>query len=235
MHLKIYPDSKTLAHQFAKDFKRWLPRKAKVNIALSGGSTPKIIFQHWAEDYKNAIDWSRIHIYWGDERCVGPTDDQSNYRMTNDLLLKKIKIPKANIHRIKGENDPEKEATRYGKILAKHLPQKNNLPQFDLIMLGMGSDGHTASIFPHQMELLHATAFCGVATHPDSGQRRVTLNGPVINNARRVAFLITGSSKAKVLTTVLHQKRGFAKYPTAHIQPTGDLFFYLDQAAMTGK
>lgn len=234
--LTIYqhPSPQALAEAFAKDFKSWLPRKKRIHIALSGGSTPKLLFQHWAEQYAERIDWSRIHFYWGDERCVSPKDEQSNYKMTNDLLLKKIKIPKENIHRIKGEKDPAREAKRYGKEIAANLPMPNNLPQFDLVLLGMGADGHTASIFPHQMELLEATDTCAVATHPESGQHRVSLSGPVINNAKRVVFLITGASKQKVLSTILHHKRGWKQFPTAFITPIGDLTFYLDDSAMQG-
>ena len=233
--LHQYEDPNTLATHYAKSFKAQLSRKAKINIALSGGSTPKLLFQHWATHYADSIDWSRLHFYWGDERCVSPKDEQSNYKMTRDLLLQHITIPKANIHRIKGEKDPPKEALRYSREILKHVPLKKGLPQFDLILLGMGSDGHTASIFPHQMDLLEASTICAVATHPDSGQKRITLTGPVLNNAQKVAFLITGASKQKVLSSILHQKRGWRQYPTAHIRPVGHLSYHLDSAALTGK
>lgn len=229
-----YATPESLAIAFAKDFKSWLPRKKRIHIALSGGSTPKLLFAHWAAHYADRIDWSRIHFYWGDERCVSPKDEQSNYKMTNDLLLKRIKIPKENIHRIKGEKDPIREAKRYGKIIATELPSQNGLPQFDLVLLGMGADGHTASIFPHQMALLDSPDSCAVATHPESGQQRISLTGPIINNAKRVVFLITGASKQKVLSTILHRRRGWKRFPTSFIAPSGDLTFYLDAAAMHG-
>ncbi|MCA9734734.1 6-phosphogluconolactonase, partial [candidate division KSB1 bacterium] len=114
-----------------------------VHIALSGGNTPKLFFQKLA-DKTHEVDWSFVHFYWGDERCVPPEDEQSNYRMTQDFLLSKIDIPARNIHRLRGENDPVDEADRYAKELQTHLPEKSiDKPVFDWIILGIGEDGHT--------------------------------------------------------------------------------------------
>ena len=141
-------------------------------------------------------------------------------------------MPEANVHRVLGENDPVQEAQRYGKEIEDGLPSANGLPQFDLIILGMGADGHTASIFPHEMELLDSKEVCAVATHPESGQKRVSLTGQVINNARVVTFLVTGASKAEKVVEIFNQSGDWKSYPASYIKPdSGELTWYLDKAA----
>lgn len=222
-----------VAKAFAKDFATWVAGKSRINVALSGGSTPKLLFKLWAEEYKTQINWSTIHFFWGDERCVPPDHEESNFRMTQELLLQHIDIPAENIHRIHGEAPPDHEAERYSSIIAQHLDKdENNWPIFDLIILGMGADGHTASIFSHQMELLDRDSICAVATHPQSGQNRITLTGKVLNRAKKVCFLITGKSKFSVLNQIFDKKDDWLKYPTSHIQPEGELVFYLDETAV---
>lgn len=221
----------------AQAFAEYLVEKQKgaksLSIALSGGSTPKLLFDILAKDYAQQIDWNKIHLFWGDERCVAPTDDQSNYKMTLEHLISKVAIPEANVHRILGENEPETEAKRYSDLLQTELAQANGLPQFDIIMLGLGEDGHTASIFPHQIELLTSDKLCAVATHPDSGQQRVTLTGKVINNALDVCFLVTGAGKAEKVEEIMHQTGDYKSYPAYYIQPTSDnLYWFMDEAAI---
>src|SRR5690606_20512735 len=123
--------------------------------------------------------WTRVHLYWGDERCVPPNDNESNYKMTVDHLLSKIDVPEENVHRIYGENIPKEEAIRYSEVLKSRLPQFEGVPQFDLIILGMGDDGHTASIFPYNIHLWDSGNVCEVAVHPDSGQKRITITGKI--------------------------------------------------------
>jgi 6-phosphogluconolactonase len=131
-----------------------------------------------------------------------------------------------------GEEEPHAEADRYEAILKTQLPIRDGLPCFDLVLLGMGTDGHTASIFPDQMQLLHSGRICEVAIHPETGQNRITLTGSVINNAERVCFMVTGGSTASVLATILADGKGAEKYPAAHIKPTnGILEWYLDEEA----
>ncbi|MEM6348609.1 MAG: 6-phosphogluconolactonase [Bacteroidota bacterium] len=219
----------------AEGFAAWLaerivPGKA-FHLALSGGSTPKILFAHLAEHYQNKISWADLHLWWGDERCVPPDHADSNYRMTKELLIDHVGIPSENVHRVIGEADPTEEAQRYGAEIDRIIPQKVGLAAFDLIMLGMGSDGHTASIFPHQMELLESKETCVVATHPESGQIRVSLSGPVINNADAVAFLVTGTSKTEKVEAIFSGSEESKIYPAAHIAPRGELFWFLDEAA----
>jgi len=206
--------------------------KGKINIAVSGGSTPVMLFSLLAEENKFKVQWSGVNFYWADERCVRPDDAQSNFGSANNTLFRNTNIPKENIHRIFGENEPDEEAVRYSAVLRKNIAQVNNLPQFDLILLGTGEDGHTASIFPDQMELLTSEKNCAVAVHPESNQNRITLTGKVISNAERIYFLVTGNSKARVIESILNKKGDYLKYPAAHIHPdNGVLKWYLDKEA----
>ena len=231
--VKKYADNPTVAAEFAKCFRDFVNNldQETVTVCLSGGSTPKLLFQELAAIHHDAVDWSRVHFFWGDERCVAPEDEQSNYGECKKLLLDEIEIPVTNIHRVIGENDPEAEAVRYGETIEEIVAEgENGWPEFDLVILGMGGDGHTASIFPHQMELLTSKNVCDIAVHPENGQKRVTITGPVINNAKQVVFLITGAGKADVLATVMN---GSGKqYPATHVKPaSGQLVFFLDEAA----
>ncbi|WP_420400057.1 6-phosphogluconolactonase [Flagellimonas sp.] len=232
MELKIFKDKQEVAEQFSAYFENLVKDKAEFHVALSGGSTPKIVFDILAEKFGDNIDWSKIHFYWGDERCVPPTDDQSNYKMTLEHLFSKINVPQENIHRVLGENDPNPEAMRYANLLEINLDRVQGVPQFDLVILGMGDDGHTASIFPHEIDLWEAADHCVVATHPESGQKRVSINGKVINTAKEVAFLVTGQSKAEKVQTIIGQYEGFKDYPAALVNPvSGNLSWFMDREA----
>lgn len=235
MQVKIYKDKKEVAKEFSSYLANFISNREIVHIALSGGSTPKIVFDTLASEYADKIDWSKIHFYWGDERCVLPTDEQSNYKMTVDHLFSKINIPDENIHRVLGENNPTGEAMRYANLLEINLDRVDEIPQFDLIILGMGDDGHTASIFPHEIELWNADDHCVVATHPDSGQQRVSINGKVINKAKEVAFLVTGESKAEKVTEIINQTGNYKTYPASLVKPESNkLVWFLDQSAAKG-
>lgn len=231
MNKKIFNSPEEVAKDFATYFVKLVEEKDQLNVALSGGSTPKILFDLLAKEHSD-LAWDKVHFYWGDERCVPPTDDDSNYKMTVDHLLSKIEMPEANIHRVLGEADSTTEAVNYGKQISANLPESNGLPRFDLVILGMGADGHTASIFPHEIELLNSDNICEVATHPDSGQKRITLTGKVINNAESICFLVTGASKAEKVNEIFHKTGNWQGYPAAYIQPlAGDLTWYMDPAA----
>jgi len=227
-------DNQSVAENFAEWFKTWSNKQsgARITIALSGGSTPKVLFQALAEKYAEDIPWHKIHFFWGDERCVAPTHDDSNYKMTKTLLLDPINFPENQVHRVKGEIDPEVAAEDYERQIRLHLEEKEAWPAFDLIILGMGSDGHTASIFPHQMELLESDRICAVATHPDSGQKRVSLTGKVLNNAHQVCFLVTGDSKKEKIVEIFNEQGQYQAYPAFHIRPVhGALSWHIDKAA----
>jgi 6-phosphogluconolactonase len=232
MEVKVYQNKEKVARQFTKFFVEKATAQKPFHVALSGGSTPKIVFDVLADEFRDAMDWSNIHLYWGDERCVAPDDAESNYKMTVDHLISKISIPKENIHRIKGEENPKTEAKRYGDFLKEHLPEELGLPQFDLVILGMGDDGHTASIFPHELKLWISPDNCEVATHPESGQKRVSVTGRIINNAKTVAFLVTGGSKADKVKIIVDREDDYLAYPASHVAPkTKDLIWFLDAAA----
>lgn len=235
MELKIFKDKQEVAQQFSAYFAELVEGKSVLHVALSGGSTPKIVFDVLANEFSAKIDWSKIHFYWGDERCVPPTDDESNYKMTVEHLFSKIETPETNIHRILGENDPQEESERYGALLNDQLPSQNGTPQFDLVILGMGDDGHTASIFPHEIELWNSEDNCVVAIHPDSGQRRVSITGKIINGAQEVTFLVTGAGKAEKVEAIIEKVEGFEVYPASLVNPSSEnLVWFMDKDAASG-
>ena len=232
MDLKIYKNKQEVAEQFSSYFVDKLRDKDTFHVALSGGSTPKIVFDVLAEKFAGKVDWSKVHFYWGDERCVPPTDNESNYKMTVEHLFSKIEVPKKNINRILGEKDPVNEAMRYANLLEIDLDRIEGIPQFDLVILGMGDDGHTASIFPHEIALWDSEDHCVVATYPESGQKRVSINGKVINTAKEVAFLVTGASKAEKVEAVVEKIEGSEAYPASLVNPSsGNLVWFLDEEA----
>lgn len=231
MQLHIQPTNEETAADFASFLKEKLEATDILHVALSGGSTPKLLFDYMAS-HLHDFPWERLHLYWGDERCVPPNDAESNFRMTDEHLLSKVPIPQENIHRIKGENDPEHEAVRYAQLLENTLPKENQLPVFDIIMLGMGEDGHTASIFPHESHLLTVEKVCAVGTHPESGQKRVTLSGPTIKNATCICFLVTGKGKQEKLSAIYHESKEAEHYPAFHIaQGHPNVLWFVDNAA----
>lgn len=225
--MKVFKNTKELALAFCDELLKLNQNKKKFTIALSGGSTPKIIFRLLANEYKTKVNWNKIHLFWGDERCVPPDDIESNYGMTKKYLLDFVDIPDENIHRIFGEDDPESEAKRYSEEIKSNVASKNGLPCFDLVMLGLGEDGHTGSIFPNQMKLLHSEKICEVAVHPSTGQKRITLTGKVINNSNEVIFLVTGENKASILKKILIEKK--KTFPAEFIKPVnGSLKYFVD-------
>lgn len=204
----------------------------RFDVALSGGRTPRKLFARLAKKYINEIEWSRIHFWWGDERCVPPDSPESNYKMAYDSMLSHLPVPEENIHRIRGEEDPQKEAERYGQEILSHLNTRGEWPVFDLVILGMGDDGHTASIFPDQAGLLSDSNVCAVAIHPVTKQKRITLTGKVINNANEVFFLVTGKSKAQRMSEIMNNDPVATRYPAYHILPEyGKLIWFIDEEA----
>lgn len=203
-----------------------------VNIALSGGSTPQLLFELLADEYEKTIAWKKVRFFWVDERCVEPTDSESNYGMTYDSFLQHTIVPGENIFRMRGEEIPEFEAERYRNLLLKELPARNGYPVFDLVLLGMGTDGHTASIFPNDMSLLDSEFSVAVNTNPYSNQKRLTLTGNTINNAKHIVFMITGESKSKLIKQIIDKSTEAENYPAAHI--TGNsmtIDYYIDKDA----
>lgn len=204
---------------------------ATASVCLSGGSTPKLLFKTLAQDHADT-DWSPLHFFWGDERCVPADSPESNYGEAARLFLNNANIPASNIHAVDTSLDPAAAATAYQKeIEAVVTASSAGVPAFNLMVLGMGDDGHTASIFPHQMELLASEKFCDVATHPVSGQKRVTVTGQVISASQEICFLVTGANKADVLAQILNDQPGCEQYPTRHFSDLPAATFWLDNAA----
>lgn len=233
--IKVFETIERLAAYFFKrisdDISR-TPDGRFYSIALSGGSTPRAVFKYISENYSDKLDWSRVLVFWGDERCVPPSSEESNYKMASESLLKNVKIPDQNIYRIRGENDPLQEAKRYSEIADKMLPHQNEIPQFDLCMLGLGEDGHTASIFPDQIALINSERLFEVSLHPVSNQKRITATAKLINNSKKVYFLVTGESKAEKVVQIIEKKEGWELLPASHINPfEGELIWMLDKPA----
>ena len=234
-NLHVFPSGTDVARAFAD---RLVERLAKTSEgplfwALSGGSTPKLLFKLLAEEYRDKIDWSRLHFFWGDDRMVPYNDPESNYGEVKKLLFDRVPVVDEQIYPVPTELTAEEAARTYGETISELVPQNSDgLPIFDINMLGMGGDGHTASIFPDQMNLLTDDRICAVAKHPESGQLRVTLTGPVINASDEVVFLITGAAKTRRVAQILNREAQATSFPAAHINPTsGNLHWFLDQAA----
>ncbi|MCA1760371.1 MAG: 6-phosphogluconolactonase [Bacteroidales bacterium] len=232
--VKIFTDQKQVVKALAKEI--FILTKSSIqerfNILLSGGNTPTELFRRITKKYVGTIDWERIHFWWGDERCVSPENENSNYKQAYDFLLSQISIPSENIHRIKGENNPEEEAIRYAAEIKDNLNYRGENPVFDLVLLGLGEDGHTASIFPDELELFEDERVCAVANHPLSGQKRITITGRVLNNANRVFFLVTGANKAQRISEIMNDDEAAKLLPAYYISPTnGELIWFLDEAA----
>jgi 6-phosphogluconolactonase len=189
--------------------------KENVYVALSGGSTPQHIFDVLAAEYAQSIHWHKIFLFWVDERCVPPTHAESNFRMTQTHLLDQVPIPANQIFRIKGELEPDIALLQYTNDIQLNAPQVNGITQFDLTVLGMGDDGHTASIFPHEISLWQSPLECEVGHHPQSGQKRVTLTGKVINHSKHIVFLVTGLNKAEKVSEIFSNAETARHYPAS--------------------
>lgn len=195
------------------------------HLALSGGQTPVPFFESLS---KHELPWSYVWLYWSDERCVPPNDPQSNYGLARRHLLSKIHLPKQQIERMRGEVAPAAEAERYADLLVQRLA--GSPPSLDLILLGLGDDGHTASLFPGQDAALGSQRLCLALEQPGSGQPRLTMTPRLINGAREVAFLVTGSGKREILARVAEPGM---RYPAQAIRPAS-LHWFVDQAAHDG-
>ena len=223
--------AKALADNFTASAKQ---TTGLFTAGLAGGSTPALFLQTLgSQPYQEIIPWENIHFFWSDERCVQPDHPESNFGMAKHFLLDNIKIPDKNIHRIYGENDPVSEAQRYASEIKKWVPDDDSaLPRFNWILLGLGSDGHTASLFPGAGILDEKKRICRVARHPLTQQKRITMTLPLINNARRIIFLATGENKARIVAEITGSKEPDKNLPASLILPwAGTLEYYLDDAA----
>jgi len=234
VEVKIVPDNATLARVAAQEFHRLaeagIKERGRFSVALSGGNTPRAVYSLLADEHKE-LPWDRIHVFFGDERHVPPDHPDSNFRMASESLLSKAPIPGENIHRIRAEQAPEAAAKDYDEQLAEffHLID-HDWPRFDLIFLGLGDDGHTASLFPGSSALSDVSSRVAANWVEKLKTFRITLTFPVLNHAAQVIFLVSGESKAQILSAVLSP--GDSKYPAQGVQPeNGRLLWLADQAA----
>ena len=235
IHTGITPEE--LAEFFAERLLLWIDEHTQniYHIALSGGKTPTVLYELLAEKYQTLIPWEKIHFWWSDERMVPPESSESNFKLANDLLISKLNVPEHHIHRIRGEADPIEEVRRYEAEIRSMLPMRNQIPLFDLILLGLGLDGHTASIFPGQLHLFETEKLVELSMHPVTSQVRITFTGKLLNSSWKIAFLVTGKTKANVLSQILHHHKGSEIFPASHIRPKGELHWFVDSASMPVK
>jgi len=237
--IKVLPDSAGIAVEAAERVIAAANRAAgegrSFSIALAGGSTPKALYELLAsEAYKSRIDWPRVEVFFGDERTVPPDHKDSNYRMANETLLSRVPIPGDNVYRMAGEVEPNEAAKEYGQMLKEKFGEGG----MDLVLLGMGDDGHTASLFPATEALKETKHRCVANFVPKLSTWRLTLSVPFINRADNVMFLVSGASKAARLQEVLEGPRDPTRLPSQLIQPaTGRMTWLVDApaAGMTGE
>ncbi|NNO01295.1 6-phosphogluconolactonase [Vibrio sp. B1-2] len=231
---KIFQTPEQVVETLANEMQRYSEQGQPIHISLSGGSTPKMLFKLLAsEPYAQAITWQNLHFWWGDERCVAPDDAESNFGEANTLLFSQVNIPPQNIHRIRGEDDPQTEAKRFADEMAKVIPSVNGTPVFDWILLGVGADGHTASLFPNVTDYEDENLSL-VATHPESGQLRVSKTAKVLEAAKRISYLVLGSGKAEIVHEIHTTKAEDLPYPAAKVKSTtGETEWFLDSDAAT--
>lgn len=206
--------------------------EGRFSVALAGGSTPRRTYQLLASpEYRNRIAWSQVHIFFGDERCVPPMDADSNYRMVQEAMLSLLPIPEQNVHRMIGEGDAHANASLYESDLQTFFDGAP-WPRLNLVLLGMGDDGHTASLFPGTDALNETKAWVAANWVGKFQTYRITLTAPAINHAANIIFLVTGAGKAERLPEVLRGARDPLRLPCQLIQPVaGSLVWLVDRAA----
>lgn len=211
-----------------------IAQRGRFTIALSGGSTPKNLYTLLASNARSSLNWEQTFFFWGDERHVPPDDPDSNYRMAQEAMLAKIPVPTSNVFRVPTENpDADAAALSYEQTLRKFFSlEPGQMPRFDMILLGMGPDGHTASLFPESAALAEKSRLVVANWVEKLKTSRITFTLPVLNAARCVAFLVSGTDKAVVLRGVLQGDAPGEQYPSKLVQPSdGKLLWFVDRAA----
>jgi 6-phosphogluconolactonase len=233
-HLQVCADAgdlaQSLADLIATSANSAVAGRGAFHIALSGGNTPKAAYELLAGNVlRAAIPWEQVFIYFGDERCVPPDDDRSNYRMAAHAFLDQVPIPPGNVHRIRGEIDPGMAANEYASTLRADF---GSAPQLDLVLLGLGEDGHTASLFPGSNPDIDDGALVRAVYAKPQDMWRITLTPAVINASRRVVFAVDGAAKAAILAAVYEGPRDPVLYPAQIVSPaSGELKWLVDEAA----
>lgn len=231
--VRIFKDSDELSRVAADMFvtlaTQAIRERGRCLVALSGGSTPTALYRLLARE---PLDWTRIHVFWGDERLVPPDDPESNYGQAREVLLKRLPIPSENIHRIFSDLEPVAAATDYARVLKGFASPPLDWPRFDLVLLGLGEDGHTASLFPGSPVDATEPVVAVTANYQGRPARRVTLTPLVFNAARQVVFLVSGANKAVTLEGVFSDYNSVEQIPAKRIQPTdGTVTWLVDEAA----
>ncbi len=234
--LEVFPTAAALARGAAERvavvLDGALQAGGNASLALSGGSTPRSLYELLSEPpCRDRIDWTRLHIFWGDERCVPPESAESNYRMAQQTLLRHVKTPPHHVHRMRGELPPAGAARAYELELRSALGAgPDEIPRLSLVLLGLGEDGHTASLFPNTPVLDERRRLIAEVFVERLAASRITMTFPLLNNARTVMFLVSGGSKAAILRSVLQEHR--PALPATGVSPqAGELFWYLDRDA----
>jgi 6-phosphogluconolactonase len=238
--IRFFPDAEAVSRAAADEFVRCareaVAARGRFTVALSGGSTPKRLYQLLADPpFRDQVDWGKVEFFWGDERSVPPDHNDSNYHTAHEAMLRKLPVPTGQIHRMEAERTDRDAAARdYEAILSRVFAAKlgGEPPAIDLILLGMGPDGHTASLFPHTTALAETARWVVVNYVPKFATDRVTFTAPMLNRAREVLFLIAGTDKADPLHQVLEGPPNSDLYPSQLVKVTaGKLVFFVDRAA----
>jgi 6-phosphogluconolactonase len=236
MYIAIYPDIHALSLQAAQYTVRIaresVADRGRFTIALAGGTTTGELYGLLgSEPFRSQIDWQLVHIFWGDERCVPPESPDSNFYQAQEALLNKIAIPESHIHRMPADQLDRDSASQAYTVEMQHAFRTNVIPDFDLIHLGMGPEGHTASLFPHQASLHEKQRLVMPVSVPKPPPDRLTFTPPLLNAARNVLFLVTGNEKAVALQAVLEGEYQPEEYPAQIVRPTnGEVTWMLDKA-----
>ncbi len=223
--------SQAVAEQWSVIARHAAATRGAFYVALSGGSTPRRLYDLLSQEpYLSSVPWQATHVYFGDERCVPPDHPDSNYRMAREAFLDKVNMPSRNVHRIVISEDVLASAERYARELKQHVPLKGDMPQFDLVLLGMGDDGHTASLFPGTDLLKENERVVGCAYVEKLKAWRISITFPVINRARNVFVLAAGKGKAELIRQLTQEPQAH-HYPIQNIEPLGEYQWFIDQDA----
>jgi 6-phosphogluconolactonase len=234
--VRVLPDPSEAAEAAARELvAAFSDSIGRFRVAFSGGSTPKLLFDRLAGDtFRTLVDWTRARVFFVDERCVPPGDARSNYRLAKEHLLDPLRVPPENVFRIRGEEEPRRAAEEYEALLDREFGA-DGPPRFDYVLLGLGTDGHTASLFPGTKALGETRRFAVENYVPKLGEWRLTLTLPVLNAARRAVFLVVGKEKRDAVAVVVRTERSRADLPASLVRPDrGSLIWILDEAAGVG-
>ncbi|MEO8432308.1 MAG: 6-phosphogluconolactonase [Acidobacteriota bacterium] len=234
---RVLPGAAALALAGAREFREAageaIAKRGVFRVALAGGSTPRALYDRLTRrPFRRGIDWDRVLFFFGDERCVPPASDRSNYRMARETLFNPLGVPPDRVFRMRGEDPARRAARRYEAELSREFAGERGRPRFDLVLLGLGTDGHTASLFPETLALVERRSLAAANWVPALREWRLTLTYPVLDAARRVLFVVAGPEKAEPAAAIIRRARGAGRYPAARIRPRrGSLLWLLDEAA----